>query len=204
MKKRSRLLVLAALTGTLIPGVAAGQSFAVYGAIREKWLQLGGDTGPLGPPTSSEAAAARGGRFNGFRAGYIYWHPTFGAHAVYGLIGQFWYAAGHENNFGYPLTDELPGAKGGRYNDFENNATVTWHPTAGTHSVYGFIRNEWIMRGRGGGNCGYPTSEEFATSNGRRTNFQTGYITWQQGARAAVAHCSVVIDNGPALNPVPG
>lgn len=201
MITRKVLLAITAFAVVVPTTTALSQDFAVYGAIRDKWLELGGTGGALGPPLSSEADAARGGRFNAFRAGYIYWHPNFGAHAVYGLIGQFWNASGRENNFGYPLTDELAGPGGGRYNDFENNATITWHPQAGTHSVYGFIRGEWIKRGRERGNCGYPTSEEYDVSDGRRTDFRGGYITWRRGARSAVATC-IVFDNGPALNPV--
>lgn len=169
-----------------------GNSIGPVGAIREKWVELGGATGLLGPVLSGEADAERGGRFNAFRSGFIYWHPNFGAHAVYGLIGEKWSALGRERNFGYPLTDELPGDNGGRYNDFENNATITWHPQAGIHSVYGFIRTMWIESGRekANGRCGYPTSDEYDYQNGRRTDFQRGYITWRRGARAAVAHCS--------------
>lgn len=202
MTLRSIILATAAFASVIPASVAALQGFAVYGAIRDKWIQLGGATGPLGPPLSSEADAARGGRFNAFRNGYIYWHPSFSAHAVYGLIGQKWNALGRERNFGYPLTDERAGPRGGRYNDFENNATITWQAQAGTHSVYGFIRDAWIKKGREGGNCKYPIRDEYDFEGGRRTDFQEGFITWRRGARAAVAHCSEPIDPGTALNPV--
>ncbi|MGZ8998801.1 MAG: LGFP repeat-containing protein, partial [Allosphingosinicella sp.] len=101
--------------------------------------------------------------------------------------------------------DELPGDDGGRYNDFENNATITWHPRAGTHVVYGLIRNEWIRLGRErrSGRCGYPTTDEYDAGGGyRRSNFQRGYIIWRRGMRTAQQHCSVLIDNGPVLVPV--
>ena len=45
-----------------------------------------GAAGPLGAKTD-EAHAARGGRFNEFEHGFIYWNPSLGAHAAYGDIG---------------------------------------------------------------------------------------------------------------------
>ena len=93
---------------------AAAIQQKVYGAIAEKWSQLKGETGPLGAAKTNEATAARGGRFNEFAHGFIYWHPKFGAHAVYGDIGVKWNQLGRERGFGYPLTDELPAPEGGR------------------------------------------------------------------------------------------
>jgi uncharacterized protein with LGFP repeats len=177
-------------------------AFQVYGAIADKWRAMGGQSGPLGAPRSDEADAAHGGRFNNFAHGFIYWHPRLGAHAVYGLIGEKWNAMGRERNLGYPITDELPAAGGGRYNDFENHATIIWHPRTGTHAVYGLIRDRWIALQRESGGCGYPTSDEFDAEGGRRSNFQRGFITWRAGQRSAQGHCSVTIDQGTALNPV--
>ena len=52
----------------------------------KKWRELRGAAGPLGAKTD-EAHAARGGRFNEFEHGFIYWNPSLGAHAAYGDIG---------------------------------------------------------------------------------------------------------------------
>ena len=180
---------------------SAAFAFEVYGAIGEKWRQLGGPNGPLGPARSDERDAVRGGRFNEFQNGFIYWHPKLGAHAVYGLIGQKWNQLGRENGVGYPVTDEQPAAGGGRFNNFENGGSIFWHPRAGTHLVYGHIRAEWIKQGGEGGRCGYPTSDELADGSARRSNFEKGFIRWS-ASTGAVAHCAVLIDEGTALNPV--
>lgn len=95
-------------------------AYQVYGAIGEKRRQLGAESGPLGAPRSDESDAARGGRYNDFQYGFIYWYPNIGAHAVYGLIGEKWNQLGRERGFGYPLTDEQPAKNGGRFNDFES------------------------------------------------------------------------------------
>lgn len=179
-------------------GASGAMAFQVYGAIGDKWRAMGGASGPLGNARSDEADAARGGRFNAFDRGFIYWMPQFGAHAVYGLIGAKWDAMGRERNLGYPLTDEMPAPGGGRFNDFENHATIAWHPRSGAHAVYGFIRDRWIAVGREGGSCGYPITDEFDFEGGRRSNFQKGNITWKN--HRIEVNCSV-FDNGTALDP---
>jgi uncharacterized protein with LGFP repeats len=199
MKRTSLALALAV---SVLMAASSAAAFQVYGAIGDKWRELGAESGPLGAPLTDEADAARGGRFNAFQNGFIYWHPSFGAHAVYGEIGVKWNAMGRENGFGFPLTDELSAPGGGRYNDFENNGTIAWHPSTGAHAVYGLIRERWVALGREGGGCGYPTSDEYSTAGGRRSDFQGGYIEWRRNRRSAEAHCAGPIDNGTALNPV--
>jgi hypothetical protein len=162
-------------------------AYAVYGAIGDKWHELRAEAGPLGAARSDESDAARGGRFNAFQHGFIYWHPTIGAHAVYGVIGQKWDQLGRERGFGYPLTDELPAKDGGRYNDFENGGSIYWHPSFGARAVYGAIREKWHQFGREAGALGYPlTNEAPALNGGRFNNFQFGSIYWHSkfGAHA--------------------
>jgi uncharacterized protein with LGFP repeats len=175
----------------LTPAAASAfQDYQVYGEIARKWAETGGTGGPLGAARSSEADADRGGRYNNFQHGFIYWHPAIGAHIVYGLIGQKWNAMGRERATGYPITDELPGPRGGRYNDFERNATISWHPSTDAHIVYGLIRQEWLMQGREGGRCGYPTSDEYEAGGYRRSDFEKGSISWRAGMAQAVTLCA--------------
>jgi hypothetical protein len=179
------------VAGLTVGGILALSSPAlpqsVYGAIGDKWRQLGGATGALGAARTSEADAARGGRFNEFQHGFIYWHPSIGAYAVYGAVGQKWSQLGRERGFGYPVTDEKPAKNGGRYNDFENGGSIYWHPATGAHAVYGAIRGKWHELGREAGALGYPVSDESpAADGGRFNNFQFGMIYWHPrlGARA--------------------
>ena len=95
--------------GSIYYHPAAG-TFEVHGAIRQKYLELGGEASFLGYPTTSETACPdRFGRFNHFQGGSIYWTGWTGAHEVHGLIRQKWAQLGWERNaaLGYPLTDEL-------------------------------------------------------------------------------------------------
>jgi hypothetical protein len=50
----------------------------IYGAIRQRWSELGGEKSYLGYPTSDEVAFADGGRANEFEHGGIYWWPDTG------------------------------------------------------------------------------------------------------------------------------
>jgi uncharacterized protein with LGFP repeats len=164
---------------------AHAQSKAIYGLIFDKWAQMGGSRSILGNPTTDELSAARGGRYNEFATGYIYWHPNFGAQAVYGQIGKKWNQLGRENGVGYPLTSERSGANGGRFNEFEDGKYIYWHPGTGAYLVYGDIAIYWNLMGRERSRLGYPVSDEQAVgSAGQRvSNFQGGAIYWNSGTR---------------------
>jgi uncharacterized protein with LGFP repeats len=184
----------------------------VIGAIREKWIALGGEGG-FGEPLDIERPTFDGvGRAQSFRDGKIIsWHPEIGAFAVWGLIGAKWVAVGREQ-YGYPVTDELPCPDGrGRFNHFRAmqlpgrpEASIYWTPRTGAHEVHGAIRAAWASRGWERGPLGYPTSDEHdlaGQAGGRRSEFEHGFIEWTPRGGAQV-HGPVVIDEGTALNPV--
>lgn len=185
------ILCWLALVAAFSIAIHSSSTFAqkIYGAIEQKWKELKAGSGPLGAPTTDEQDAARGGRFNEFRNGYIYWHPSIGAHAVYGLIGQKWNQLGRERGLGYPITDEEPAKNGGRFNDFENGGSIYWHQRSGVHVVYGAIRAKWHELGREAGGLGYPVSDESAAFDGGRfNNFQFGMIYWHSRFGAHAIH----------------
>ncbi len=121
-------------------------SFVVFGAIEDKWLQLGGPTNGFGAPTSNETPTLDGvGRFQNFQNGsQISWHPDTGAHVVFGAIGARWLTIGREQ-FGYPITDESACPDGvGRFNHFraeqldgKPEASIYWTPQTDAHEVMG-------------------------------------------------------------------
>jgi len=163
---------------------------AVKGAILAKYQALGGPGGLLGYPTTDETATPDGiGRYNHFTgsgglAASIYWTSTTGAHEVHGVIRQEWAATGWERGpLGYPTTDETVTPDGiGRYNHFTGHggwaASIYWTPATGAHEIQGAIRAKWASLGWERSALGYPTSDEFAVTGGRRSNFQHGNITW--------------------------
>ena len=161
-------------------GTRCGSSPPVVGAIEQKYLALGGCGSVLGAPVQAEAGTPDGiGRFSVFEQGSIYWSPQHGAFEVHGKIRDEWAATGWEAGIlGYPLTDETPTPDGiGRFNVFEQGS-IYWTPDTGAHEVNGRIRDAWANAGWEAGALGYPISDEYAVTGGRRSDFQHGSITW--------------------------
>jgi uncharacterized protein with LGFP repeats len=182
----------------------------VIGAIRDKWLALGGEAGfgaalDIERPTFDDA-----GRAQPFADGrFISWHPELGAFAVVGRIAQKWVSLGREQ-YGYPVTDELGCPDGrGRFNHLRTMqvaggpvASIYWTPTTDAHEVRGGIRAAWEKSGFERGPLGYPTSDEVSSGGkGRRSNFEHGFISWTPKGGAQV-HGPTPIDDGVELNPV--
>ncbi len=152
----------------------------VIGAIRDRYVSLGGPCGFLGDPLTAELATpVKFGRFNHFEGGSIYWSPSTGAWEVHGAIRETWSRLGWENGaVGFPLTDELPTPhKFGAFNHFQSGS-IYWSPATGAREVRGAIRDTWSRQGWENGALGFPTSDEYAIPGGRRSDFQGGFITW--------------------------
>ena len=81
----------------------------VIGAIRDKWLAIGGDAF-TGPALDIERPTFDGvGRAQRFQNGVVIsWHPRVGAHEVHGAIRDAWERSGFERGpLGYPMSDEF-------------------------------------------------------------------------------------------------
>jgi uncharacterized protein with LGFP repeats len=185
----------------------------VIGAIRDKWLALGGEAF-TGPALDIERPTFDGiGRAQMFAHGVtISWHPALGAFAVWGAIAQKWHGLGREQ-FGYPGTDETGSKDGrGRFNHFRAMqipggppASIYWTPTTGAHEVHGAIREAWKKIGYERSTYGYPTSDEFGPDAGhRRSDFEHGVIQWTPQTGPRLTPPVVSFDEGTALNPVSG
>ncbi|MFP5218319.1 MAG: CAP domain-containing protein [Actinomycetes bacterium] len=157
----------------------------VRGAIRNTWARLGWENSVLGYPLTHELPTPDGkGRFNHFERGSVYWTRGTGAHEVFGSIRSKWSQLGWERSaIGYPVTGEMvtPDRKG-RYNHFQRGS-IYWTPKTGPHEVRGAIRDAWAATGWELGPLGYPVSDEYAVSNGRRTDFERGSIIWDSRSR---------------------
>ena len=161
--------------GTTCPG----GSGTVLGAINAKYLELGGCGSFLGVPSSEELTAPdKIGRYSVFEHGSIYWSPTTGAHEVHGVVRTAWEETGWEGGpLGYPISDEQKTPDGkGRYNRFESGA-IYYTKSTGAHEVYGLIHAKWAELGYEKSELGYPVSGEYATKDGRQSDFEHGSIT---------------------------
>lgn len=108
------------------------EAFEVHGEIRAKWAAMGWENSLLGFPTTDEMVTPDGrGRYNHFQGGSIYWTPEHGAFEIHGAIEAKWASLGWERSFlGYPISDELSGAKGIRYSNFERGQ-IGWSQERG-------------------------------------------------------------------------
>ncbi len=168
-------------------GTSCNGSPATVGKIDEKYRALGGCGSFLGKPITAETVAPDGvGRYSVFENGSIYWTPDTGAFEVHGVIRDKWKELGWEAGFvGYPITDETPTPDGvGRFNVFQG-ASIYWSPSTGAHEVHGTILDKYKEVGWEAGALGYPTSDEYSVSGGRRSDFEHGFITWDAQTNTA-------------------
>jgi len=98
-----------------------GENHWVRGAIAAKYGELGTAAHELGFPTSDEKLI-RGGAFQEFQNGNIYWSAGTGAHVIkYGKIFDAWGAKRWEQGeFGYPTADHAAIPAGGEVVEFQN------------------------------------------------------------------------------------
>lgn len=103
----------------------------LFGAIFNRWGQLGWEAGPLGFPTTNENGTPDGvGRYNHFQGDSVYWTPRTGAQDVQGAIRTRWAQLGWERSYlGYPTSGEF-GIPGGRRSNFERGF-ITWDARTG-------------------------------------------------------------------------
>lgn len=165
MKRFFRLALAFGLFSSLtFPAVGVADSFHghwVLGEIEASYLRTGGP-GKWGNAVIDESDAARGGRYQDFeRDTSFFWHPDVAggvAHQVGGLIRQRWLELRAERGtLGYPVTDELEAAQGGRFNRFENGS-IYWSPGTGAHEISGVALDYWLSQDGERSRFGFPTS----------------------------------------------
>lgn len=143
------------------------------------WAALGDARSVLGDPIAAEYPLA-GGRARNYQHGSIYWSVASNlAREVHGaILARYRAVGGPTGILGYPTTDETAaGRVAGRFNEC-SHGTISWSTASGAHEVHGSIRARWISVGREGGQLGFPTSDEYAVTGGRRNDFVHGSIIW--------------------------
>ncbi|MGP6175470.1 LGFP repeat-containing protein [Corynebacterium sp. A21] len=155
--------------------------YQVCGAIRDKYLAIGGPGSFLSYPRSGELGVPDGqGRRTEFINGYIYWHPSTGAHSITTHFSFEWGRLGWETSpLGYPISEEFDGEVPlSRVQRFENGEL--YGSLSGLAAIYGSIRDRWLELGGATGELGLPViSEQLAPDGvGRFTVFERGLIYW--------------------------
>jgi hypothetical protein len=92
----------------------------------------------------------------------VYFGPRTGAHEIHGGIRSKYDSINGLELLGVPVTDESPCADGtGRYNHFDKDGSIYWHPDTGPFWINGALRGEWSRRGWEQGSLGYPLRDTF-------------------------------------------
>jgi uncharacterized protein with LGFP repeats len=191
----------------------------------EHWLALGGESGPLGLPSSDQrAAAAPGAALNEFAVvsagevtsrGVVVTTPALGTFGVYGPIYSRWSTSGSwRSPLGYPASDVAPTPDGvGSFASFlpldggtdTTGGGIVTAPGHGTWPVLGTLFTTWLADERGARVLGLPTAaEEDQTVSGlalRSQTFSSGAIYDSQVGRDCVLYGSILsqylADGGP-------
>ncbi|WP_068532320.1 LGFP repeat-containing protein [Tsukamurella pulmonis] len=85
--------------------------------------------------------------------------------------------------WGATLTDESNDRRGGKFQVFQNDASIYWHPAVdggNAHQIGGAIRAKWGEKDWEAGPLGYPTSDER-----RLTKAQVPVLNWGQSTVGA-------------------
>lgn len=82
-------------------------AYIVSGAIRDKWVELGAEGGPLAFPTADVETLGAQGVLQRFQHGVIYYLAARGAHYMYGPLLQKWNdnIGTRSASYGYPIED---------------------------------------------------------------------------------------------------
>ena len=150
--------------------------YTILGAIGDLWTAQGGASGWLGSPRSNEMPA-RGGVYQQFDGGTVYWSSATGAHAVHGAIFGAYAALGYEGSYlGLPVTNETA-TTGGVYQRFQGG-TMYWSAAGGAHAVHGANLDAYGRYSYERGRLGMPLTDETATTGGVYQRFQGGTMYW--------------------------
>ncbi|MEC5190896.1 MULTISPECIES: hypothetical protein [unclassified Arthrobacter] len=131
--------------GTIFWSQATGAR-SVNGAIKGRYQDQGGVTGYLGYPIENEICSQpRGGCYQWFQGGVIFWSPATGAQPVRGGMKTKYESMGwHLSYLGYPAAPEV--CTGGECAQAFQGGYITWTPT--TSRDYG--RSECSNLNEGG------------------------------------------------------
>ncbi len=167
-------------------------AYFVTGGILARYLELGGPAGPLGHPVSDPSA---GGRQLFENSAALAGNPV---RLVSGAILSKWAVLGYETGpAGPPAAEAAPfvtfTASSGLSQAFRGG--VIYAVTAGLRAgqaffVSGAILERYAALGGPTGVFGMPASDEFASGDLRRQNFEGGYIDYAAGEGVAHEHAS--------------
>ncbi|HEX4864942.1 MAG TPA: hypothetical protein VFV02_12770 [Acidimicrobiales bacterium] len=138
----------------------------------------------------------------------IYWVKDHGAHEIHGPIRELFDTplAGSVSAasvgliiLGPPVTDQMDCPDGkGRFNHFQQNGSIFWHPDAGPFRVLDGIREVWRGTGAEQGHLGYPIENQHKESGGNNVQsclFMNGALSSEDGQATDAAEVRIKPDD---------
>jgi uncharacterized protein with LGFP repeats len=177
----------------------------VRGRIRDKWYELGAESGVLGCPTGVEQPCADGtGRCSefvtadaawaGLRAdGVIVCRADGTTHEIRGAIWHGWVELGSVEGLGYPVSGQFTCDDGvGLFSQFRGarRARLYLTPSGGLRVVGDPFLAAWQAIGLEAGPLGYPAGDEHHAGGVRVLRFERGAMSWsaEHGMRIRSDH----------------
>ena len=162
--------------GSLIWSPASG-AWESKGGIRDRWGQLGYQTGVLGFPVSQENWDGKGW-WQSYQNGAIIGTDKTGYWESMGPTRERWAAIGYQNSFmGYPRGKITNAANGTEAWQEYEKGYIFWSKASGAWESTGGIRERWKLLGYQTGILGFPTGPEKKDSKGGwNQSYQNGYI----------------------------
>lgn len=134
------------------------------------------DDDATGTPEGSEPAADQSSAVPG---------PGGGTVELSGpILAKYNEAGGADSDLG-AATGNQEDVDDGNVAEFDGGI-IAWSPDTDAHIVWGEIRVAWEAAGGAGGDLGFPISDEEPSAGGFRSNFESGYITYIDGATEVV------------------
>jgi hypothetical protein len=173
-------------------GYIIGKSSTGYweskGSIRNRWAQLGYESGSLGYPIGPEIAIPTGGWQQEYERGAIIGRGSTGYWETSGpILKRHQDLGGGAGKIGYPTAGVRCGLiKDGCYQSYQRGI-ILWTEETGAWESLGSIRAFWITTGWEGGALGYPTGPELQDATGAWSQkYEKGVIHSKKGVSSAV------------------
>ena len=161
--------------GSLIwsPSTGAWES---KGGIRDRWAQLGYQSGILGYPVSSENWDGKGW-WQSYQNGAIIGTPSTGYWESMGGIRDRWAHLGYQTGtLGYPKGNIVFAGNGNQAWQQYENGYIVWGQSTGAWESKGGIRDRWAQLGYQAGKLGFPTGAETWDGKGWSQSYERGSI----------------------------
>ncbi|HZB18460.1 MAG TPA: hypothetical protein VE463_01380 [Blastococcus sp.] len=171
------------VTVTAVSATGATVKVDPLSAIGRAHADLGGDTGPLGPPTAAETCGNLGVIAycrRPYANGEIHWRvDSPAAFAIHGGLHAAWVAAGGLATTGLPTSGTTCGlAAGGCSQTFASTGAMYWSAATGLRGTSGAIRSFWLANGGPAGLLGYPDGDLGCGAASCQQSFQGGTVVW--------------------------